>query len=93
MRFAKIYEEFGKGIAFVSSERQRSTVTGVAHITEMTTSKPRYKARIKLPMATVMSATIDIPNYYTPEIPPTPVTEAKDLTYYKSDEYPKPSDE
>lgn len=40
-----------------------------------------------------MRASIDIPEYYGREIPPPPITEAKDLTYYKSNEYPKPTDE
>lgn len=93
MRMSGVYEEFGDGIALVSNDRQHFSATGLAHLTQVTVSKPRYRARMPIHRTSVLSGSIDIPNYYIPEIPPTPVTEAKDLTYYQSEKYPNDLDD
>lgn len=93
MRFSRIYEEFGQGIAFVSGARQEYTANYGDALVKISPSKITYKAKIQLATTNVLRAAIDIPEYYGREIPPPPITEAKDLTYYKSNEYPKPTDE
>lgn len=92
MKFSRIYEEFGLGIAFISSSRQHFRVSYDTLHVKAAPSKITFKAKIPLVTPNITRATIDIPEYYNIEIPPPPITEAKDLTYYRSDEYPKPVD-
>lgn len=91
MRFSRIYEEFGKGIAFVSSSREHFKYEYDTQHVKISPGKMTYKARIELPAFTITRADLDIPNYISPEIPPAPVTEATDLTYYASEKYPDPN--
>ena len=93
MRFSRIYEEFGQGLAFVSGSRQKFNAEFGEVQVKASPSKLTYRARIPIVMSNVLNATIDIPEYYGVEIPPPPITEAKDLSFYKSDAYPKPTDE
>lgn len=93
MRFSRIYEEFGEGTAFISGSRQQFSASTEGHTVKMSTSRLTFKANILIVTPMIIGASIDIPEYYSNEVPPPPVTEAQGLTYYKSDKYPNPTDD
>lgn len=93
MYFSRVYEEFGQGVALVTGSRQEFKADYGDVQVKASASKLTYRAKIQLPNVNVTRASIDIPEYYGFDVPPPPITEAKDLTYYKSDKYPKPTED
>lgn len=92
-RFTRIYEEFGVGTTFVRFDRMKLKAKLSKSALNVTPSRMTLKQRVPLALTKVTKAEIDIPEFYDRDIPPPPITEAKDLAYYKSEPYPKPKDE
>lgn len=90
MRGGAIYAKFGQGTIVKAEEQQVIRFKINPQQTRFSMSAPTFRQELAVATAQVMRASIDIPQYYTEDIPPTPVTEVKDLAYYKSDTYPDP---
>ena len=84
-----VFGEFGNGNGFFSNRKEKLSFKLNVNNLEIKQSNITYRERVDLSSIGVMNARMTVEEFYTDEIPPTPVTLATDLAYYKSDAYPK----
>lgn len=84
-----VFGEFGNGNGFFSNRKEKVSFRLNVNNLSYTQSNIRYRDRVDISNIGVMNARFTVDDFYTEDIPPTPVTIATDLSYYKSDVYPK----
>ena len=84
-----VFGEFGNGNGFFSNRKEKLSFKLNVNNLEIKQSNITYRERVDLSSIGVMNARMTVEEFFTDEIPPTPVTLATDLAYYKSDAYPK----
>ncbi len=84
-----VFGEFGNGNGFFSNRKEKVSFTLNVNNLQFSQTNITYRENVDIANIGVMNARFTVEDFYSDDIPPSPVTLATDLSYYKSDVYPK----
>lgn len=84
-----VFGEFGNGNGFFSNRKEKVSFKLNVNNLQFSQTNITYRENVDIANIGVMNARFTVEDFYSDDIPPSPVTLATDLSYYKSDVYPK----